>query len=217
MKKACLFLNGEAPSRQLLDAVVKDDMMLVCADGAANYLRALDIEPHIILGDFDSILPETMAFFAKNFEERVVLQKIEDQESTDFEKALQYCLEKDVDEVVVLGGLGARPDHLLTNYSVLRRYYEKMEIRLMDEELEVSFIKDEMVFPYKIGEVVSLMPLPKAIGITMEGLKYPLNDEDLEFGVREGTLNSAIAPQVSIRFKSGHLLLFKKHFIFQPL
>jgi thiamine pyrophosphokinase len=52
------------------------------------------------------------------------------------------------------------------------------------------------------------MAMPTAKGITTKGLKYSLNNESLEFGVREGTLNKTSAKSISISFKSGNLLLF---------
>ncbi|MCX6164699.1 MAG: thiamine diphosphokinase, partial [Ignavibacteriae bacterium] len=56
------------------------------------------------------------------------------------------------------------------------------------------------------------MPMPLAKGIKTKGLKYKLDYEDLEFGIREGTLNTPISNEIKIEFASGDLLLFKKHF-----
>ena len=55
--------------------------------------------------------------------------------------------------------------------------------------------------------------MPKAVKINSKGLKYKLKDLDLEFGIKEGALNESTSSRVSIDFKSGNLLLFKKHFI----
>ena len=49
--------------------------------------------------------------------------------------------------------------------------------------------------------------------VETEGLKYTLNNEDLELGEREGTLNICISNKVSIKFKKGDLLLFKRHYL----
>nr|HMS65850.1 thiamine diphosphokinase [Ignavibacteria bacterium] len=63
------------------------------------------------------------------------------------------------------------------------------------------------------GEIISLLALPIAAGITTKGLKYELKNDILEFGVREGSLNESESDTVSIEYKTGSLLLFKKHFI----
>ncbi|MEZ4691668.1 MAG: hypothetical protein R3A12_16525 [Ignavibacteria bacterium] len=75
------------------------------------------------------------------------------------------------------------------------------------------FIDKKIIFPYRKNETVSLLGLPKASKINSKGLKYRLKDTDLEFGVREGALNESTSSKVSIEFKSGYLLLFKKHFL----
>jgi len=57
------------------------------------------------------------------------------------------------------------------------------------------------------------MALPSARNIITKGLEFPLKNESLEFGVREGTLNRSVSENISISFRKGSLLLFKKHFI----
>jgi thiamine pyrophosphokinase len=58
------------------------------------------------------------------------------------------------------------------------------------------------------GQIVSLIPLGKVEGITTKGLKFPLNDETLEIGFREGASNAILQKQFSIEIKNGILLVF---------
>ncbi|MGH2575794.1 MAG: hypothetical protein ACRDFC_08870 [Ignavibacteria bacterium] len=67
-------------------------------------------------------------------------------------------------------------------------------------------------FKYKLKEVISLFGIPKAEGITTNGLKYPLRKENLEYGIREGISNTAAKNKVKIEIDKGELLIFKKHF-----
>jgi len=84
---------------------------------------------------------------------------------------------------------------------------------MIDKRFEIFFIRNRIEFDYKKDNIISLMPMPIAKGITTSGLQYKLEDEDLEFGVREGTLNKATSDKILINFKSGDLLLFKRHFL----
>jgi thiamine pyrophosphokinase len=60
-----------------------------------------------------------------------------------------------------------------------------------------------------INTTISLFPLSgKVSGITTKGLKYPLQNEALENGVRDGTSNEVISTPVSIAYDVGDLLLF---------
>ncbi len=92
----------------------------------------------------------------------------------------------------------------------MKRYYKKCRIRLIDKDFEIFFAEKTTEFNCKTGETVSLMAMPKAEGITTYGLQYPLRNETLEFGVREGTLNKTVKNKVKIEFKKGDLLIFKK-------
>jgi thiamine pyrophosphokinase len=106
-----------------------------------------------------------------------------------------------------------RPDHTLNNFSILKRYYKRADIKLITEEFEIYFIEKNCKINYKRGEIISLLAIPRADNITTTGLEYSLQNESLEFGVREGTLNKSVSEKITIRFKTGNILLFKKHFI----
>jgi thiamine pyrophosphokinase len=126
---------------------------------------------------------------------------------------LLYCVREKRKKVIVFGISGDRIDHTLNNFSILKRYYRKLDIRLISGDFEMFFINKKITFPYRKKEIVSLLGMPKAVKINSIGLKYKLKDLDLEFGIKEGALNESTSSRVSIDFKSGNLLLFKKHFI----
>ncbi|MGB9696972.1 MAG: thiamine diphosphokinase [Ignavibacteria bacterium] len=206
--KSVIFLNGNPPDNVLRRLKLKDKL-LICADGAANYLLEYGIQPDVILGDLDSIKQKVLQVFKK---QGVSILKIEEQETTDFEKALLFAKKNFVKEITIVGAISERPDHTLNNFSVMKRYHKVFDIKILDKEFEIYYIKNRTVFNYKKGYVVSFMPMPDARGIITTGLKYALNNETLKFGIREGTLNVASSNRVSISFKKGNLLLFKKHF-----
>jgi thiamine pyrophosphokinase len=79
---------------------------------------------------------------------------------------------------------------------------------MIDKDFEIFYIKNKVSFKSEVGKTVSFMAMPTAKGITTKGLKYSLNNETLEFGIREGTLNKTSAKSINISFKSGNLLLF---------
>ncbi len=168
------------------------------------------LKPDVILGDLDSITKRTLEYFLKK---NVLVMKFTDQDTTDFEKSLLHIEEKGIKEIYVFGYMSLRPDHSLNNFSILKRYYKKMDIYFIDDEFIINFINQRINFKYKINQVVSLLPFPYAKGIITKGLQYPLKKEDLTLGIREGTLNNSISEKISISFQSGDLLLFRKHFI----
>lgn len=205
-----IFLNGEFPRKKLVDRYLIRSDFIIAADGGANYLKSRNILPDLIIGDLDSIGENPLSYFR---DKNVKIIKLREQKTTDFEKSLNYCLRSNLNEIIVFGAASMRPDHTLNNISVLKRYYKKLNIKFITEEFEIFYVNKSIKFDYEPGETVSFLAFPAAKGVRTEGLKYRLRGESLEFGKREGTLNVSVSDTVSIKFESGNLLLFRKHFL----
>jgi thiamine pyrophosphokinase len=208
--QAAIFLNGNHPSPILVRKLIRKDCLIIAADGGANFLYAKKIKPHVIIGDMDSLSVDSFEYFRGQDVEFI---KIREQETTDFEKSLNYCRSIEIKEVLVLGATSTRPDHSMNNFSVMKRFSGKMDVKMFTDEYEIFYAKKKTEFLYKKNETLSMMAMPKAKGVSTKGLKYKLIEEDLEFGIREGTLNESVSKNISINFKSGTLLIFRKHFI----
>ncbi|MBS1514203.1 MAG: thiamine diphosphokinase [Bacteroidetes bacterium] len=208
--QAVVFLNGRLPDIKIIKKFLHKNTLIIAADGGANYLKEIKLSAHFVIGDFDSINEASLAHFKKK--QTVVIQE-NDQETTDFEKALKLCIKNKVKGITVFGATGMRPDHTLNNFSILKRFYKKTNIVLITDEFAVFYLPKRFSFNYKSGETVSLVPMPIAAGVKTKGLMYPLNNETLEFGKREGALNKSDSDKVSISFKEGDLLIFRKHFL----
>jgi|WetSurMetagenome_2_1015567.scaffolds.fasta_scaffold98206_2 thiamine pyrophosphokinase len=205
---AIILLNGKIPFK-ILSKYYKKNIYLICADGASNDLKEHKITPNIIIGDLDSSKKKTLNYFRKK---GVEIIKIVDQETTDFEKSLMYSIENNFKNILIFGASSKRQDHTLNNYSVLKRYYKALNLKIIDSKFEIFFIDKSVSFEYPKKKSISIMPMPIAKCITTKGLKYKLENEDLEFGIREGSLNVSESSNITIEFASGDLLLFKRHF-----
>lgn len=203
-KRALVIANGEVPKKRLLQSLARESSIVICADGGANSALKFGILPDAIVGDLDSIHAEALVKFRKvpRYEDR-------DDESTDLEKAIAWALKQQYDHIVVVGASGKRIDHTLGNLGVLPKFYPDAVIRFVDDLGEVMYVGRELTFEAKRGDVVSLIPLTRCEGITTEGLRYALDNEALELGVREGTSNVVVNTPVTIKVKKGHLLLYK--------
>jgi thiamine pyrophosphokinase len=60
-----------------------------------------------------------------------------------------------------------------------------------------------------IGAVISIYAFNPEVRISTQGLKFPLHDEPLMFGVRESTSNAASADRVHINVGGGPALLVR--------
>jgi len=212
-KFALIVCNGELSKKliqKIIDSTKPRKQMIIAADGASDFLYRYNIIPDYIAGDLDSIAPIAKKYFTSK---KVKIKKVYDQNKNDLEKCIILAFSKGYKNIRIAGLSGKRFDHSINNLSILKKYSNKAEIKCYDSDFEFYFIKKKAEFDYKIGEVVSLLALPKASGITTSGLKYPLKNGSLEFGGMQGTLNSANRKKVHVEFKQGYLLLFKKHFL----
>lgn len=206
--RTIIILNGDTVPVTIFKKFYKKGDYIICADGGANTAREYGVMPNIILGDLDSITKKNLSSYGKR---GVEIRKITEQETTDFEKALMYAVECNIDNVTVFGATSSRPDHTMNNFSVLKRYSKVLDIKIIDKMFEIFFLKGKLERKYKKNKVLSLLAFPKAYGITIKGFKFKLNDESLEFGVREGTLNYSNSEKILIEKKRGDLLVFLSH------
>jgi thiamine pyrophosphokinase len=205
-KHALVICNGEMPSKHLIAPLLKTKPFILCADGGANKARLFGIEPHCIIGDLDSITQKTRHYYSS-----VPVIHVADQNSTDLEKSLDYLLTNHFMSATIIGATGERPDHTMANFSILLKYQPKIHLQFFDERCTVEVVKKKIKFSASVGQQISLVPMGKCTGIVTSGLKYPLRNESLELGVREGSSNEANQPAISVSVKTGSLLLFKIH------
>ena len=200
--KGLLFIDGDPP-KALPDLEGYDK--IGCTDGALVYLKRLNFpfdKLDFVSGDFDSLSQELLS------EVKPKLVFTPDQNFTDFEKALDILKKLGAENVDVLGASGGEQDHYLGNLSAALRFKEHLNLRFYDHYSTYFFLSKQATLEGVKGKMISLVPFPKATRISTTGLKWPLHDEDLEFGIRIGTRNQAIEDLVSIKFDSGELLVF---------
>jgi thiamine pyrophosphokinase len=201
---ALIICNGPLPAKSVLQSLTADAALVICADGGANRALRRGLKPHVIIGDFDSLAPDTAAAFPG-----VQIIQVPDQYSTDLEKALDYALSQKVSSAVVVGATGRRPDHTVANFSILAKYHQRLDLMLVDSYCRIRLIDHDITLQLPMGMTISLMPLGLCQGITTTGLAYPLSDESLQPGVREGLSNRVVASPVRIQVRDGLLLLFE--------
>ena len=205
MNNAIILADGEFPRRpQLLDMLGKSECV-VCCDGAADKLFAFGREPDWIVGDLDSVSPETKARFA----DRAV--KFFEQETNDLAKSFRFCLEKKFHVQAVLGAAGAREDHLLGNLGQFAQFAGSFPgCRFYTESGYFVSFTGQGSFSAPVGTAVSIFSFDPAAKLDSTGLKYPLQDLSLPWWY-SGTLNEVASDPftLSANCELPFLLFFK--------
>ncbi|MEX0994627.1 MAG: thiamine diphosphokinase [Balneolaceae bacterium] len=203
--KAVILCDGRRPPADKIRHAIDHAELFIAADGGGNVARELNLTPQIVIGDLDSYTAEP--------DPQTEVIRDPDQESNDLEKALNKALEKGATDAVVFGAVGQRLDHTLKNLSVLKQFNTRFTtLRYFDRYGELFLLPAKFRAQYPPGTTVSLFPLSgKAEGITTRGLKFTLQNETLENGVRDGSSNETVREYIEITHKKGDLLIFVVH------
>ena len=129
----------------------------------------------LAIGDFDSVEESDLAYIKEYSDTLLQLNPIKD--DTDSEAAVMYAIEKGYQKIHLYGGLGGRLDHAMIN------------LRLVSRFPETVYLYDQNNFIYSLAEgvhsidkrdytYISFFTEDKAT-ISLEGLKYPLDKQQL--------------------------------------
>ncbi len=204
---ALIIANGESCSQELMNQLLEWSPYIVVLDAAIERVLELNIKVDVIIGDFDRNFDPTI-YYEKQYPLEIV--HIEDQNSTDLEKAFDFLIQKGMKAVNVIWATGKRADHTFTNITTIPKYYDKLKIVILDDYSKIYRTPNTFKKWYTKDTIISLIPLGKVTNISTENLKYQLNNEGLELGVRTGSSNAVATDGiVTITYTEGHLLMME--------
>ena len=179
---------------------IEADDYLLAADGGLRHIEKLNLSPHGIIGDFDSLgfVPAGAQVFPV------------EKDDTDAMLAARKGLELGYREFLFYGALdGPRLDHTVSNFQTLQFLADRGATGyLVGKDYIVTVIREETVeFPADAAGVLSLFCLgPDAEGVTLENLHYPLQNGRLTSGFPLGVSNHFTGKSARITVQKGSLL-----------
>ena len=181
---------------------------LIAADSGMDFLYRNDIVPDVIAGDFDSVASESLEHFSRiDAVEMLRLNPIKDDTDTEF--VIREAIRRGAKEITVLGATGTRLDHVLANVNLLGiGLKENVSIALVDAHNRIRMISDrlEIKKDEQFGSFVSILPVKgDAKGVTLEGMKYPLENAYVACFSSLGVSNEITAERATISVKQGVL------------
>jgi thiamine pyrophosphokinase len=194
--------GGEATSADL-SVALNYAPCLVAADGGAALAVAQGAKLSAVIGDMDSLLPDIRARLPTG-----IVHRIDEQDTTDFDKALRNIV---APAVIGVGFLGGRVDHELAVLNTLIRRPSPMCILLGARDV-IFAAPPAIQLDLPAGTRVSLFPLRRVSGYST-GLRWPISGLEFEPGGLIGTSNSANGP-VGLEFdQPGMLVILPKAFL----
>ncbi len=205
--KALILANGELYKPDVLRSRISAETfdLVLGADGGARHADTLNVTLDAVIGDLDSLL-ESEPPGINNTE---FISYPAEKDETDLELALLYAKEQGVDRIVMVGVMGGRMDMTIANIMLITHAsLSSCRIEVWHGEQTGWVIKPpgEDISGHP-GDTVSLIPLAgDASGITTQGLKHSLKDEELTFGPARGISNRLEKPSAHIKLSKGLLL-----------
>lgn len=154
--------------------VLKEADQVLCADGGANYARILSVVPQCIIGDMDSIDNDVRRHF---LDLSVPVKKYPRQKDfTDTQLALSEAQASGAEEIVLLGTMGRRLDHTLSNlYCCMDFVQQGIKVSHLGAGMAVHLVNKEVEIKGNPGDLVSVLVLSdQALGVCERGFEYPL-------------------------------------------
>ena len=200
MKKfnRCVIISG---GPEPLDfKILPDDFIIACDKGHA-YAIEKGLIPHLFVGDGDSyhgiIHPPT---------EHLRLPAEKDDTDTLF--AAKHAAKLGFDDFIILCGLGGRLDHTLANLSVCTWLAKQGKSVCMYGKNETVFATGSALsIKREEGFSLSLFAVEKCKGVTLKGVKYPLENAVLTPDFPLGVSNEFDANIANLTIKSGICLV----------
>ena len=201
----CVIIGGaEIRDYKSIRRYLRPDDFIVCCDSGLNHLDGLGVEPHLIVGDFDSHDDPKLPV------ETIVLPCEKD--DTDTMAAVREAVSRGFDDFLLLGVFGNRMDHTLGNVYILLWLDNRGKKALaVDDQSEFSIVSRAPAYVADRYPYFSLITINgNAEGLTIRNAKYTLENAGLSSEYQCAVSNEPLPGQTAeITVEKGSLLLIK--------
>lgn len=191
--KSVLCLDGTLPDISFFKLV--DQLPIIAADGAANKLKAIGIDPSLIIGDLDSV--------DQNLTSVYPTLKVTDQNYSDYQKCMSYINREELGPTIVCGIAGGHIDHVINNIGI---FMEGSGNVFIDDNIVGLKLTNRHKFNFPFETKISIFGIPSCT-ITTKGLKWELEHQELNFPGTSSCFNRTVSPTIDIQVTSGAALM----------
>lgn len=205
--------DGVAAGLAAILAEAPDRPFVIAADGGAAQALAASVVPDLVIGDRDSLAPETAALLAARGVALETAPVMKDESDT--ELCLRAARARGATWIRIAGALGGpRVEHALANLGLLALpALDGVDVAIVAPPSTIRRAgrtdgPGTLVLAGTPGDHVSLLPLAGPVaGVTTDGLLYPLRDEPLLPGPARGLSNALTGTTATVRVGRGVLLV----------
>ncbi len=194
-----LYGNGKIPKHKKPIEKLKKSGTIISIDGGADKLKTLGFKSDIILGDLDSLKSKK-----SNYNSLII--QLKNQNKSDLEKSLEWCVANKIKKISLLGFSGKREDHAIASILILNSFSKNIDLNYYSDYCKIHFLNGNKTFCSFQGQIVSILSINSSTQIQTKGLKYALNNEILKTPTH-GISNISLGNQFSIKSSSSILIM----------
>ena len=213
MKTILICAGGPEEEIIPLAPFVTENSQFIGADRGTLYLLQEGISPDAAVGDFDSVsLLELATIEATGC---ILERRAPEKDETDTELALQLAYSWNPDRIILTGVTGGRLDHMFSALQLLVRHLEERQssnlvIRNRQNELRLLTAGLYEVAHDENLAYLSFFSMNEPVkGLTLVGVKYEVNETDIQLGDTRFTSNEIVSPSCTISIQSGICLMVR--------
>lgn len=202
-RRAVVIAGGEIISYERVRSFLKPEDYYIFCDSGLFHKEGLNVEPDLIIGDFDSHEKVDTG------SEIITLPEMKD--DTDSLSGVKLALKRGFKDFLLLGMTGRRMDHTLCNLYLLS-YIKSHHGRalIVDDWSEMEVVEKEEVFISDSYAYFSLIAWKgKCEGVNIENALYPLSSAVIEPEYQYGISNEPLKGGSRVWVEKGSLLLIK--------
>ena len=202
-RRAVVIAGGEIISYERVRSFLKPEDYYIFCDSGLFHKEGLNVEPDLIIGDFDSHEKVDTG------SEIITLPEMKD--DTDSLSGVKLALKRGFKDFLLLGMTGRRMDHTLCNLYLLA-FIKSHNGRalIVDDWSEMEVVEKEEVFISDSYAYFSLIAWKgKCEGVNIENALYPLSSAVIEPEYQYGISNEPLKGGSRVWVEKGSLLLIK--------
>jgi len=184
---------------------------VIAADKGLLYADQLNCKVDYILGDYDSVDKDLLEKY-RNMNVELITFPCE-KDYTDTHLAIQTAIEKGASQITILGAIGSRMDHTMSNIQNMKIALNLDIPCYIINEYNKIYLANKAVVIHKaqqFGNYISLIPLSEIVtGLTLSGFYYPLKKFTMNQGFSVGVSNEIVEEKGIIEFEDGILIIFE--------
>ncbi len=199
MKNICYIIGASVTEGMYIDRRVGD--FVIAADAGLSALEKIGVTADLAVGDFDSLghIPRL---------EKTVCHPV-DKDDTDTALALAEGMKLGFRNFVIYGGLGGRLDHTVANLQNCAGAADHGAVCWLWGEGNAACTFGDGALQFEAGKkgMVSVFAADRACGVTLRGVKFPLDNACLTSTVPLGVSNEFTGEESMIQVADGTLIV----------